>query len=90
MAKTIDLDDDEDIETLYINETGTYFFGMDADPDEALNAETFRSNVATILKAVRIKFDYHDFQFGEFFTFLCTATEEEVKQKIDTYLEVLV
>ena len=78
----------EDGKDILINEKGMYKIGILSDPDEASKAITFRSNVATILKAVRMKFDYLDIEAGEFFSFLCNATEEELKQKIETYLGV--
>ena len=79
---------DEDMENIYLNEQGSYILGLLAEPEEASKAETFRSNAAIILKAVRMKFDYLDIEMGKFFIFLCNATEEELKQKIETYLGV--
>jgi len=80
----------EDGEIIFVNEIGSYLLGILAEPgsDEASKAITFRTNVATILKAVRMKFDYLDIEAGNFFSFLCNATEEEVKQKVETYLGV--
>ncbi len=73
-------------ELLCVTETVMYYAGIDADPNEASKALSFRKNVAIILKAVRIKLNYHDFEAGVFFSFLCNATEEEVKQKLEELL----
>ena len=65
-----------------------YYIGIATNPDEASKAETFRKNATLLLKAIRIKFNYLEIESGEFFSFLCDATEEEVKQKITEYLGV--